>query len=205
MFLERGEELAQLTALFDTARAGEGRVALVYGDAGIGKTTLLRQFVDARVKPPVRLLWGGCDALHTPRPLAPLQEIAWLHGGRLADAVRDAAPRDTIFETFLEGLCHPNPPAVVVIEDVHWADWATLDLLKFLGRRASRTRALLVITWREDEGPQTHRLHSVLGDLPRDVVQPVPAARSPAKRHPHPLSVPPPIGPPPPATRPPSP
>ncbi len=172
--LERDKELAELAALLDKARAGQGRVALVYGEAGIGKTAFLKRFVREHVTPPVRLFWGGCDALFTPRPLAPLQEVAWLHGGRLAEKLRDGASRDTIFQIFFEELGRPHPPAVVVMEDVHWADEATLDLLKFLGRRAERARALLVISWRDDEVPAGHPLRSMLGDLSRAAVRRIP-------------------------------
>ena len=179
--LERDSELGELAALLDAARAGEGRVALVYGEAGIGKTAFLRRFVREHVAPPVRLLWGGCDALFTPRPLAPLQEVAWLHGGRLAEKLRDGASRDTIFQVFFEELGRPHPPAMVVLEDVHWADEATLNLLRFLGRRAEKTRALLVISWRDDEVPAEHRLRSVLGNLARQSVRRIPLrALSPA-------------------------
>ncbi len=169
--LERGRQLAELAALLDSARAGEGRVGLVFGEAGIGKTVLLQEFARLHATPPVRLFWGGCDALFTPRPLAPLQEVAWLHGGKLAARLAEGAPRDAIFQAFLEELRHPRPPALVVIEDVQWADEATLDLLKFLGRRAERTSSLLVITWREEEVPVSHPLRSVLGDLPHAAVR----------------------------------
>ena len=172
--LERDRELGELGALLEAARDGEGRVALVYGEAGIGKTAFLRHFVREHVAPPVRLFWGGCDALFTPRPLAPLQEVAWLHGGRLAETLRDGASRDTIFRVFLEELGRARPPAMVVLEDVHWADEATLDLLRFLGRRAEQTRALLVVSWRDDEVPPEHGLRSVLGDLARHAVRRIP-------------------------------
>ncbi len=166
--LEREEQMSALTALLSRARRGEGHVALVSGEAGIGKTALLRELVREHVKSPVRVLWGGCDALFTPRPLAPLQEVAWSLGGELGRALRESATRDVVFRVFLEELRHPRPPALVVLEDVHWADEATLDLLKFLGRRVATTSALLVFTWREDEIPAAHPLRSVLGDLPHD-------------------------------------
>jgi DNA-binding CsgD family transcriptional regulator/tetratricopeptide (TPR) repeat protein len=172
--LERDAELEVLAEMLDTVRGGLGRVALVHGEAGIGKTALLKRFASEHVSPPVRLLWGGCDPLFTPRPLAPLQEVAWLHGGRLAAKLRDRAPRDTIFQIFFEELSPPHPPALVVMEDVHWADEATLDLLRFIGRRAERLRALVVITWRDGETPAGHPLRSVLGDLPRQAVRRVP-------------------------------
>ncbi len=169
--LEREEQLAELAALLAAARAGEGSVALVHGEAGIGKTALLRRLAREQATGPTRLLWGGCEALFTPRPLSPLQEVAWEHGGAVAERLREGASRDAIFQTFLEDLRHPRPPALVVFEDVHWADEATLDLLKFLGRRAQRTCALLVISWRDDEVPLKHPLRSVLGDLPREAVR----------------------------------
>jgi DNA-binding CsgD family transcriptional regulator len=173
--LERDPDLGMLASLLDVVRdGGGGCVALVYGEAGIGKTALLKRFASEHVTAPVRLLWGGCDPMFTPRPLAPLQEVAWLHGGRLAETLRDKAPRDTIFQIFFEELGSPHPPALVVIEDAHWADEATLDLLRFIGRRAERLRALLVITWRDGETPAGHPLRSVLGDLPRQAVRHIP-------------------------------
>src|SRR5436305_2769974 len=151
--LERERELAELKTLLDVARAGDGRIALVSGEAGIGKTSLLRHFARHHAAPPMRVFWGGCDDLFTPRPLAPLQEVAWLHGGDLGERLRAGASREEIFRIFFDELRQPCTPALVVIEDVHWADEATLDLLKFLGRRIHLTRALLVITWRDDEAP----------------------------------------------------
>jgi DNA-binding CsgD family transcriptional regulator len=173
--LERDAELGLLASMLDVVRdGGGGCVALVHGEAGIGKTALLKRFVSEHGTAPVRLLWGGCDAMFTPRPLAPLQEVAWLEGGRLAEKLADKAPRDTLFQIFFEELSSPHPPALVVIEDVHWADEATLDLLRFIGRRAERLRALLVITWRDGETPAGHPLRSVLGDLPRRAVRHIP-------------------------------
>jgi DNA-binding CsgD family transcriptional regulator len=166
--LERDKPLAVLSALLTRASQGAGHVALVSGEAGIGKTALLRQLVSERARPPVRVLWGGCDALFTPRPLAPLQEVGWHVGGDLAEVLREGVSRDAIFRTLLQHLRHPQPPALVVLEDVHWADEATLDLLKFLGRRAATTSALFVFTWREEDVPRNHALRSVLADLPAD-------------------------------------
>jgi tetratricopeptide (TPR) repeat protein len=165
--LEREPLLAELGALLESARRGEGRVALVAGEAGIGKTALLEHFARRRARPPVRALWGGCDALFTPRPLAPFQEIAWQLGGEVAERFGAGAPRDVLFHAVFEALSPPHPPALVVVEDVHWADEATLDLLRFLGRRVQRTCALLAVTYREDEVGESHPLRPLLGDLSR--------------------------------------
>jgi predicted ATPase len=148
-------------ALQDAIR-GEGRVALVSGEAGIGKTSLVAWFTRER-RGAVRVLWGACDALFTPRPLGPLHDMVAQTPGNLPALLNSDAKRTAIFSAVLDEL--QGRPAIVVCEDVHWADEATLDLLRFLGRRMARTAALLVMTYRDDElGPQ-HPLRTVLGDL----------------------------------------
>src|SRR5262249_2326703 len=135
----------------------------------------------AREQDAARVLWGACDALFTPRPLAPLHDIARQTKGALLAAIESAATRDRIFTATLDEL-ETGPAALVVFEDVHWADEATLDLLKFLGRRIQRTRALLAVTYRDDEVGPRHPLRFVLGDFPRATVRraPLPPLSQPA-------------------------
>src|SRR4051794_20492853 len=91
VLLERSEELAALEEALAAAPA-RGRVVLLRGEAGIGKTALLRAFCDDA---PTRVLWAACDALFTPRPLGPLLDIARSTGGELRDQVEDGAlPHD---------------------------------------------------------------------------------------------------------------
>lgn len=162
--LERERCLADLSDWLDAAAENGGIVALVAGEAGIGKTTLLQEFARQQRKVS-RVLWGACDALFTPRPLAPLHDIArQVQKGLLA--ATNAGNRDAIFNAALDEL-ERGPPALVVLEDMHWADEATLDLLKFLGRRIQRTRSLLVVTYRDDEVGTRHPLRLVIGELPR--------------------------------------
>ncbi|MEP6491713.1 MAG: AAA family ATPase [bacterium] len=164
--LERREELAVLHAAARRASSGAGSVVVVSGDAGIGKSALLaRAFADGEFRD-VRVLWGACDPLFTPRPLGPFHDIARQVSGALLKAATSSTAREVLFGAMLEELGRPGPTAVVVIEDVHWADEATLDLLKFLGRRIHRVPALLVISHREDEVGPAHPLRSVLGHLP---------------------------------------
>ena len=137
-----------------------GRVALVAGEAGVGKTSLLRALAAAHDA----VWWGACDALQTPHPLAPLLDIARETGARFATAL--AGPRPALFEAVLDELRMVATPVLMVIEDAHWADDATLDLMKFLGRRIERTRALLVVSFRDDEVPAAHPLRRVIGELP---------------------------------------
>ena len=161
--LEREHYLTDLADWLGTAAKGGGCIALVGGEAGIGKTSLMQEF--ARQQRKTKVLWGACDSLFTPRPLAPLHDIARQAQGALLTAVTTSTSRDVIFNAALDEL--ERDAALVVFEDMHWADEATLDLLKFLGRRMQRTKALLVITYRDDEVGAKHPLRFVLGDLPR--------------------------------------
>jgi predicted ATPase/DNA-binding CsgD family transcriptional regulator len=163
--LERDRFIRDLNSALQRVEAGNGRTVLVSGEAGIGKTTLVREFVNEHRKV-ARVLWGGCEALFTPRPLGPLHDIARQIQGNLSELLNDEANRTTIFSAFLDELQQCSPLAITIFEDVHWADEATLDVIKFLGRRIHLIPALLIITYRDDEiGPQ-HPLRFVLGDLP---------------------------------------
>jgi predicted ATPase/DNA-binding CsgD family transcriptional regulator len=161
--LEREPLLEALAAALGDAAGGDGRVALVYGEAGIGKTALVDCFIRERVRAG-RVLWGACDSLLTPRPLGPVHDIARHAGRGLLERLDAGAPPSVTFPAVLEELGR-QPPVVAVFEDLHWADEATLDLIKFLGRRIQRVAALLVLTYRDDELGPRHPLRIVLGDL----------------------------------------
>jgi DNA-binding CsgD family transcriptional regulator len=167
--LERGPQLDSLTRALESARRGTGSTVLVSGEAGIGKTTLVEHFSSRSGAP--RILWGACEALFTPRPLGPLHDIARQTGGSLLELLTSGAPREALFAACLAELEKEPRPALVVIEDLHWADEATLDLLKFLGRRISRTAALLLVTYRDDELATDHPLRTLIGTLPPDSVR----------------------------------
>jgi DNA-binding CsgD family transcriptional regulator len=160
--LERERSLADLTDWLRSAGQTGGGIALLGGEAGIGKTTVLQEF--ARQQTSVRVLWGACDALYTPRPLAPLHDIARQTGGALAAAIASGGDAAAIFAAAYNELAAEH--ALVVFEDMHWADEATLDLFKFLGRRIHQTRALLVASYRDDELDRAHPLRVVIGELP---------------------------------------
>jgi len=157
--VERESFLAALAEHLAGAEAGAGRLVLVGGEAGVGKTSLVRTFAGEGAGG-ARTLWGACDGLFTPQPLAPLRDFA----DDLALTLE--LPRREVFSATLEAL--RAEPTVVVVEDVHWADEATLDLLRFLGRRLERTPALLIATYRDDEVGLRHPLRVVLGDVPID-------------------------------------
>jgi len=160
--LERDGLLEQLQAQWKSACAGPGRLAFVEGEAGIGKTALLRSFASS-LQRDVPAYWGGCEAMLTPRPLGPLEDIALQAGGQLKALQGSGADRHRLFVAFVELLA--ERPSVAVLEDLHWADEATLDLLRYAGRRMVRTRSLLVASFRSDELVPAHPLRAVLGDL----------------------------------------
>jgi DNA-binding CsgD family transcriptional regulator len=175
--LERDELLTSLQVLLRNAAAGQGVLLFLEGEAGIGKTALLKTFAEAQ-RAHLPVYWGACDPLQTPRPLGPLFDIATQIQGELQAALHSDGERLRVFSSFLGELA--RPPALIVLEDLHWADEATLDFLRYLGRRIGRTHALVVVSFRSDEVGPSHALRLVLGDL----------ATSGAKRmSPQPLSL----------------
>jgi predicted ATPase/DNA-binding CsgD family transcriptional regulator len=164
--LERESSLQRLELTLQEAMAGQGHVVLVSGEAGIGKTSLVDHFTQAH-RDSVRILWGACDSLFTPRPLGPLHDIAMQLDGEFPALLQSGANQLAIFSACLVEL--QRLPSIVVFEDIHWADEATLDLIKFLGRRIQLTKSLLILSYRDDELSPKHPLRLVLGDLPRSV------------------------------------
>lgn len=160
--VEREDVLDQLEALLSSARQGNGRAALIRGEAGIGKTSVVRAFGDRHLDD-AHVLWGGCDDLLTPQPLGPIWDMALDEPG-LAEVLR-GPDRHQVFAKVLDLMSRSLRPTLVVIEDIHWADESTLDLIKFLSRRVDRTHSLLVLTYREGEVPGDRPLRESLGDV----------------------------------------
>ena len=163
MLLEREAAQAALADYAREASSGSGRLVLVSGEAGIGKSALVDQL--HRDLPDARWSWGACDGLFTPRPLGPLFDLAGQLGGELARLCQAGAGRDELFRALLQQLSGPGPLQLVVIEDVHWADESTVDLLRYLGRRLRDAAVLLVVTYRDDGLTATDPLRVALGDL----------------------------------------
>jgi DNA-binding CsgD family transcriptional regulator/tetratricopeptide (TPR) repeat protein len=160
--LERDGQLADLARWRDEASGGRGSVVLVAGEAGAGKTTLVEAFAAQG-----HLLRGWCQPLVTPRPLGPLLDIAAQFGGGLLEQVRAAVEPYDAFEALRARLAAEPGPTIVLVEDAHWADDATIMMLQFLGRRLDDVPALLVVTYRPEDIPPDHGLQLALADLAR--------------------------------------
>jgi DNA-binding CsgD family transcriptional regulator len=173
LFLERDSQLQRLARWHEEVPTCGGCVVLVTGEAGIGKTSLVREFLRKRGTA-VRTLWGVCDPLSTPQPLGPLRDVSRQVGGALAEALQLGTSRERIFAAMLDEIDRAGERVVLVIEDMHWADEASLDLLKYLGRRIARTRAMLIATYRADEVGARHPLQVAIGYLPGEAVHRLP-------------------------------
>jgi len=162
--VERDRELATLRTAYSTAALGCGGMVVVSGEAGAGKTTLVQHFATESAGG-IRQLWGACDPLATPRPLGPFHDMAPALTAETARQLREAAQPHDIFAAVYEEL--REQPSLLVVDDLHWADQATIDLLRFVLRRIEATPSLVIGTVRDDELGVDHPVRTLLGDVAR--------------------------------------
>ncbi|HZQ66773.1 MAG TPA: AAA family ATPase [Gaiellaceae bacterium] len=160
--LERDQDLATLARAVEAARAGRGALVLVGGEAGIGKTSLV-EALRGSVGDRVAFLVGACEPLSVPVPLKPLRELAAAAG--VSDLVSlHGDDRFALAQSLLSEL-RAGAPAVVVVEDAHWADPGTLDVVRLLARRVGDAGVVVVVTYRDDELGANAPLAVLVGDL----------------------------------------
>ena len=162
MLLERESLLTSLDATLVEMLGGRGRLIFLGGEAGAGKSSLVSQFA-ATVEPRARVLRGFCDGGSTPRPLGPLADVAGSLGSVQQELGQESPRRSHLFPSAQAALA--AEPTLFVVEDAHWADEATVDFIRFLGRRLTDLRLLVVVTFRDDEVRAGHPLGLVMGDL----------------------------------------
>ncbi len=158
--LERDEQLRAATDYLADAVAGHGRLVFVGGEAGVGKTTFLERLA---AEADAHVATGWCDGSATPSPLGPLVDMlpelpegTWPEG----------ATRSEVFGNLLAALRAPTRgrPHLLVVEDAHWADEATLDLLRHLARRVHGCHALVMVSYRPEDTAAGDGLRVLLGD-----------------------------------------
>ena len=163
VLVEREDALSTLAGALEVVRRSAiGRLMFLAGEAGVGKTALVSRFCGGLRG--MRVVWGGCDPLATPAPLAPFLEAAGDLGGAAAQlADGDARPYE-VARALLDDLARECCP-VLVLEDLHWADAGTIDALIYLARRVQRAPTLVIGTYRDDELDAAHPLRTMLGRL----------------------------------------
>ncbi|MGH2701473.1 MAG: ATP-binding protein [Actinomycetota bacterium] len=171
--VDGADELLERSGALDTlareveavAATGGGRAVFVSGEAGIGKTTLLRA-VRTLHAPALRFFWGACDSLFTPRPLGPLSDVGEQAGGELREVMREGGKPYDIADALLRELA--RRPTVLVLEDLHWGDEASLDVVRILGRRVEMAPVLMLASYRDDDLVPDHPFRTVVGELARE-------------------------------------
>lgn len=179
--LERDAALDELHQALRHTRHGLDQTVLLAGAPGIGKSSLIEVFLhqvraatlsqgpkngSTQTAEGLQVLWGGCEALSTPRPLGPLYDMAALSPPALAQALQNTPQAAAILDALQSLLLQSHQPTLLVFEDLHWADHATLDVVQLLGRRVARLPALLVLTYRDEPGHNGSNLQRCLAALP---------------------------------------
>ncbi|MBL7698533.1 MAG: AAA family ATPase [Chitinophagaceae bacterium] len=165
--IERDSYLSLLQTKLSAVEEGEGHSIFVYGESGIGKTSLLKA-LRKNVGKEYKIFEGVCDALFAPRPLAPLYDIAWQIDRNLIHDATDMHDRAGLFSKFFQELKMQDSTCILIFEDIHWADEATYDFIKFIARRITQLPCLFICTVRDNEIHSHHPFTSVIGQLSPD-------------------------------------
>lgn len=169
-FVGRARELTLLRSLVPWAEGEGRRVAIIGGEAGSGKSRLVREFVTEAADRGALVLYGACDAVIRP-PYGPFVEaLEPLETPLAAAPAEDPDTERHRLHTAVTDLLESagrKQPIVLVIEDAHWADPPTLALLRHLARAAGRVRLLVLATFRDTEAEMPEALAETLADLRR--------------------------------------
>ena len=181
MIYGRDRERAQLRELLDDAIAGHGSLVLISGEAGIGKTTLVDDLVHEAIEQGCLVLTGGCYDLGTTPPYGPWTEVLFrryhpdgdlpplpdpLREGDLSSIGGQQELLALVFD-FLTDVSTVQP-LIVVLEDLHWSDEASLEALRWMSRWLGDRHILIIATYRDDELTRRHSLYQLLPQLVRE-------------------------------------
>ena len=178
----RERERVQLHDLLDDAIAGHGSLVLISGEAGIGKTTLIGDLVQQADGAGALVLTGGCYDLTTTPPYGPWVELIRNYptsddtlpslpdqlrqGGGMAGIASQVELFDLAHDFFAEVSSHR--PLLLVLEDLHWSDPASLELLRYLGRSIGQAAIMLIVSYRHEEIVRSHPLYALLPHIVRE-------------------------------------
>ena len=162
--LEREQFLQALREGYRKAALKEGHSFFIAGEAGIGKSSLIKAFVQ-EVESRCNVVEALCDSLFTPRPLGPVYDLALQMNKKMVDIFHTTPSRTELFAQIAQEFTAHNSTTIIIIEDIHWADEASLDFIKFFARRIKTTNCLLLLTYRDAEITLNHPMRNVLGDL----------------------------------------
>ena len=163
-FVERDAQLTRLRDLFAEVDADSGRLVFLGAEAGGGKSTLIEHFSQiVRGRSPVTVI--SCDGLEMPGDYGTLHDFAGALDAQIIEEIDQHAPRERLFRTVLTAMQRIPVPNVFVGEDAHWTDEATLELMRFVGRRITTTKTLFIVTYRDDSLDAYHPLRRIIGDL----------------------------------------
>lgn len=180
LIVGRESERGQLRLVLERTLSGQGSLVLVSGEAGIGKTAMVRMLATDAAQHQLLFLTGHCYELTTPAAYGPWNDLAGdypesedlppataLLDEVMAANVESQAALFREIGDFLAALVARNP-AVAVLEDLHWSDAASLELLRFVARSTNKLPLLLVATYRMDELTPGHPLFQLLPSLIRE-------------------------------------
>lgn len=163
LLAERSTELGLLRAAFERVHSGGGVIVLVEGEEGIGKTSIISAFL-SEIEDEARVFFGSCDDMLAPRPLGPFRDMLRDVGVDIP-SLSGPEGRDALIEAMLDLMESRLRPAVVVVDDAHWADDGTLDVIRYLGRRLVALPSLLLISYRSEGAGRNEHLERTLGSL----------------------------------------
>ncbi len=162
--VESEDFLNRLEQMLANASRGSAHTVFLTGEAGVGKTYLLQHFLE-RTSDRAVSFTGACDSLYSPRPLGPVFDIVYQLDDSFLETVSNIDDRTVLFASILKRISRSSLPVILIFEDIHWADEATLDFIKFLARRIKLLKCLFILTYRDENSFLNRLATSIASEL----------------------------------------